>query len=70
MTINMATHSQLSTTESKNNKLREQPEQEQNHRYGYHLEGYQLRGRRGGNLKGISSINGRYKIDRRRIRIV
>ena len=39
----MATNSQLSTTESINknkNKLSKQPEQEQNHRYGDHLEAY------------------------------
>ena len=45
MNIKRATHSQLSTTESK--KQTKQPEQEQNHRYGDHLEGYQLGGGRG-----------------------
>ena len=34
--------SQLSTLNLKNNKLSKQPEQEQNHRYGDHLEVYQL----------------------------
>ena len=49
MNIRRATNSQLSTTESENEqtKLRKQPEQEQNHRYGDHLEGYQLGGRMG-----------------------
>ena len=41
MNIKMATNSQLSTTESEKNKLSKQTEQEQNHRYGDHLEGYQ-----------------------------
>ena len=41
----MAIDSQLSTTESKKKKtLSKQPEQEQNHRYGDHLESYQLGG--------------------------
>ena len=46
----MATNSQLLTTESKKqtNKLSKQPEQKQNHRYGDHLEGYQLGGGSGG----------------------
>ena len=42
MNIKKATNSQLSKSEPKN-KLSKQPEQEQNHRYGGHLEGYQLR---------------------------
>ena len=72
----MTTNSQLSTTEPKNknknkNKLSKQLEQEQNHRNGDHMEGYQWRGRRMGEiLQGIRSINGRYKIDRGRLRIV
>ena len=45
MNIKMATNSQLSTMESKNkSKLSKQAEQEQNLRYGDHLEGYQLGG--------------------------
>ena len=47
MNIKKVTNSQLSTTESKKKKLTKQAEQEQNHRYGDHLEGYQLRGGRG-----------------------
>ena len=58
MTIN----SQLLTTKPKNkNKLSKQLEQEQNHRNGNHLEGYQ-HGRGKGirrKAQGISSINGR-----------
>ena len=47
--------------------------QEQNHRNGDHLEGYQWgRGQRrmGEKVQGIRSINGRYTIDRGRLRIV
>ena len=51
MNIKKATNTKLSTTESnKTNKPKEkkskQPEQEQNHRYGDNLEGYQLGGAR------------------------
>ena len=64
----MTTNSQLSTTEpKKQNKLGKQLEQEENHRNGDHMEGYQWGegvGRMGGKLQGIRSINGRYKIDR------
>ena len=42
------------------NKLSKQLEQEQNHRNADHMEDYQ----------GIRSINGRYKIERGRSRIV
>ena len=45
MNIKRATNSQLSTSKSK--KLSKQPEQEQNHRYGDHLDGYQLGGGKG-----------------------
>ena len=44
-----------------------------NHRNGDHMEGYQLgsgRGRAGGKVQRINSINGRYEIDRGRVRIV
>ena len=70
------TNSQLSTTElekKQKQKLSKQPEQEQNHRYGDHLEGYQLGGgreRMGDKVQGIRCITGRYKIDRGRVRIV
>ena len=76
MNSKMTTNSQLSTTEPKNknknkNKLSKQLEQEQNHRNGDHMEGYQWgRGRMGGKVQGIRSVNGRYKIDRGRLRIV
>ena len=64
MTIN----SQLSTTTPKN-KLSEQLEQEQTHRTGDHMEGGG-RGRVEEKVQGIRSINGRYKIDKGRLRIV
>ena len=41
MNIKKTTNSQLSTTESKR-QTKKQAEQEQNHRYGDHLENYQL----------------------------
>ena len=57
----------------KNPKLNKQLEQEQNHRNRDHMEGYQ-RGGEGGRIgekvQRIKSINGRYKIDRGRLRIV
>ena len=51
----MTTSSQLSTTEPKKryknkNKLSKQLEQEQNHRNGYHVEGYRWGG--GGDIMG------------------
>ena len=75
MNSKMTTNSQLLTTEPKNknkNKLSKQLEQEQNHRNGDHVEGYQQGGERenGEKVQGIRSINGRYKIDKGRSRIV
>ena len=75
MNIKMATNSQLSTTESKKlkNKLSKQSEQEQNHRYEDHLEGYQWgrgEGRMGEMVQGLRSIIGSNKIDRGMLRIV
>ena len=58
MKVKMAINSQLSTTESK--KLSKQAEQKQNHRYGDHLEGYQLGGGRAGmgeKVQGLRSTN-------------
>ena len=71
----MTTNSQLSRTEPKKNKnkLSKQLDQEQIHRNGDHREGYQWGGgggRMGEKVQGIRSINGRYKIDRGRLRIV
>ena len=68
MNSKMTTNTQLSTTEPKKNKIKlsKQLEQEQNHRNGDHMEGYQQgrRGRtKGEKIQGIRSINGRYKID-------
>ena len=71
----ITTNSQLSATEPKNknkNKLRKL-EQEQNHRNREHMEGYQQGegvGRMREKVQGIRSINGMYKIDRGRLRIV
>ena len=48
MNSKMTTNSQLSTTKPKTkNKLSKQLEQEQNHRNGDHMEGYQQRSGRG-----------------------
>ena len=62
----MTTNSQLSTTEPRKQKLSKQVEQEQNHTKGYERGG----GNMGRKVQGIRSINGRYKIDRGRLRIV
>ena len=71
MNSKMTTNSQLSTTEPKTkknknkNKLSKQLEQEQNHRNGDNMEGYQWSrewGRMGEKVQGIRSMNGRYKI--------
>ena len=65
MNNKMTTNSQLSTTEPKKknkNKLSKQPEQEQIHRNGDHMEGYQQgsgRGREEEKVRRISSINRR-----------
>ena len=66
MNSKMTTNSQLSTTESKKQKLSKQLEQEQNHRNGDHMEVFLWGGRGvewGEKVQGIRSINGRYKID-------
>ena len=78
MSIKMPKTSQLSTIESKDktktkNKLSKQPEQEYNHRFGDHLEGYQLgggKGRLGKMVQGSRSIMGKNKIDKEMLRIV
>ena len=75
MNSKMTTNSQISTTKPKKtkNKLSKQLGQRQIHRNGDHMEGYQWRGRgrrTGEKVQGIRSINGRYKIDRGRLRIV
>ena len=76
MNSKMTTNSQLSTMEPQKNKNKNKLsklEQEQNHRNGDHMEGYQWGGG-GGRMRekvqGIRSIIGRYKIDRGRLRIV
>ena len=71
MNSKMTTNSQLSTTKPKNkNKLSKQLEHKQNHRNGDHMLGYQQSGGIGEKVQRIRSINGRYKIDRGRLRIV
>ena len=59
----MTTNSQLLTTKPKKTKniLSKQLEQEQNHRNGDHMEGYQQRSgwAEGLKVQGIRSINGR-----------
>ena len=65
MNSKMIRNSQLSTTKPKNkkkNKVSKQLEQEQNHRNGDHMEGYQWgsgKGRAGEKVQRISNINGR-----------
>ena len=57
----------------KTNKLSKQLEQEENHRNGGHMEGYNWGGGReriGEKVQRIRSIIDRYKIDRGRLRIV
>ena len=78
MNSKMTTNSQLSTIEPKNKTKTKQIklsklEQEQNHRNGDHMEGYQQEGDRGGireEVQGIRNMNDRYKIDMGRLRIV
>ena len=73
MNSKMTTNSQVSTTESKKQKLSKQLEQEQNHRNRDHREGYLREGEErklGEKVQGIGSKNCRYKIDRERLRIV
>ena len=73
MNSKMTTNSQLSTTEPKKKKLSKQLEQEQNHKNGDQMEGYQWEwgGEKWGEkVQGIRSINGRHKIERERSRMV
>ena len=74
MNSKMTTNSQLLLNLKKNKtKLRKQLEQEQIHRNRDHMEGYQWGvggGRMEKKVQGIRSINGRYKIDRGKLRIV
>ena len=73
MNSKMTTNSQLSTTESKKQKISKQLEQEENHRNGDHMESYQRQGgagRMGEKVQGLRSIISRYKIDKGRLRIV
>ena len=72
MNSKTTTDSQLSTTEPEN-KLSQQLQQEQNHRNGDYMHGYQREaggGRMEEKVQGIRNINGRYKIHRKRLKIV
>ena len=63
MNSKITTNSQLSTTEPKNknkNKLSKQLEQEQTHRNGDHMEGYQWGGR-GERMGGKDTENKKHK---------
>ena len=65
----------ISTIEpkQKQKQTKQTLEQEQNHRNGGHMEGYQQGqegGRMGEKVQGIRSIIGRYKIDRGILRIL
>ena len=77
MNSKMTTNSQLSTTKSRKqtkiNKLSKQLKLEQNHKCGDFMEGYQQgvgSGRMWEKVQGLRSIIGRYKIDRRVLRVV
>ena len=73
MNIKRATIHNYQQLNKKTSKLWKQLEQEQNHGYGDHLEGYQLggrKGRMGEKVQGLKSIIGRYRIDWGRLRIV
>ena len=77
MNSKMTTNSQLSTTKSKKTKTKTKTKQttrtgtdSQKWRPHGGLSAGRGRGREGGKVQGISSINGRYKIDRERLRIV
>ena len=77
MNTKMTTNSQLLTTKhnktkQNKNKLSKQLEQEQNNRNGDHVEDYQWGSGRGREEEKVQRIrrNGRYRIDRGRLRIV
>ena len=66
MNTKKAINSKLSTTKSKKqNKLSKQPEQEQNHKYGDHMEGYQLGKRRENEGKGVGVKKHNWQIQSR-----
>ena len=72
MNIKMATNSQLSTSESKKKKTKQTSRTEtepQKWRSHGGLPTGEWEGERGGKIQRISSINGRWKIDRGRVRI-
>ena len=64
-------YQQLNLKNKNKNKLSKQLEQEQNHGNRDHMEDYQwCEGRMGEKVEGIRSTDGRYKIDRGRLRTV
>ena len=73
MNKKMTTNSYLSTTEVKKPKQKlSKLEQKQNHRNRDHMEGLSGEGELGRmeeKVQGITSMNGRYKIDRGRLQI-
>ena len=70
MTTNTQLLYQQPNQKKKKKNLSKQLEQEQNHRNGGLPTSGVGVGRTGENAQGIRSINGKYKIDRRRLRIV
>ena len=73
MTTNNYQQLNLKKPKTNKNELSKKLEQEQIHRNGDHMGPYQQGGgmeRIGEKVQGIRSINGRYKIERGRLRIV
>ena len=79
MNSKIITNSQLSTTESKKQKTNKKKPTKQTTRTGTESQKWRSHGglsvgsgreRMGEKVQGIRSINGRYKIDRERLRIV
>ena len=70
MNSKMTTNSQLSTTEPQKQKLSKEVEQEQNTEMEITWRVISGKGRMGEKIQRIISINGGYKIDRGRLRII
>ena len=74
MKSKMTTNSQLSTTEPKNKSKNKLSKQLNRNRMKWRLHGGLSVGRKSGEMgekvQGIRSINGRYKIDNGRLRII
>ena len=65
MNNKMTINSQLSTTEPKKQKLSKQLEQEQNHRNGDHIKGYQKREREENGGKGTGNKKHKWQVQNR-----